>query len=73
MGAGDRVQTLERRIGAAVVHEAHAPVDAGGTDLARELVVKAIDDRRFVAAGHDDREALSHGVDLAGAGTTWNR
>ena len=56
MRPGHTIQTFERRIGAPIVDEADVPVDAHRLERARQLGKEAFDDRRFVVAGHDDRE-----------------
>src|SRR3989442_8231658 len=56
MRPGQAIQSFERPVGAAVVDEAHAPVDIRHVERARELGIEALDDCGLVVTGNDDRE-----------------
>ena len=53
----DRVQLIERRVGAPVVHDEDTAVDVGhAVAHAEQLGEELADHRPFVEAGHDDGE-----------------
>ena len=52
----EAVQTLERRVGTAVVDEADAPREVEPFENARQLRIETLDDLGLVIAGHDNRQ-----------------
>ena len=60
------VETLERRVGAAVIDKTDAPCNLDRIEDARELAVELFDDRRLVVTRNDDCDVgVSHGSELS--------